>query len=141
MTKPQIWVAAFLLLFIVLFMLARLTKEDEAPMKDFSGMNDSPMGQQSSEELTGERLVMTFGCVNCHGSNLAGTNMGPALKGLKQYWSNRDDLINYLRNPNSYMDSDRFQSYRAKYSNGIMPSYGNKDVKDLGKIADYLLSQ
>jgi cytochrome c553 len=140
MTKPQIWVAAFLLLFIILFMIGRLTKEEET-MKDFSGMNNSAMGQQSNEEMTGETLVMSFGCVNCHGGNLAGSNMAPSLKGLKQYWSSRDDLINYLRNPNSFMDSDRFKKYRAEYPNGIMPSYGNKDVKDLGKIADYLLTQ
>lgn len=141
MTKPQIWVAAFLILFIVLFMIGRITKEDEAPMKDFSGMNNSPMGQQSNEELTGEKLVMSFGCVNCHGSDLAGSNSGPSLRGLKQYWSSRDDLINYLRNPNSFMDSDRFKSYRVRYQNGMMPSFSNKDVKDLGKIADYLLTQ
>jgi len=140
MTKPQIWVAAFLLLFIVLFMIGRLTKEEET-MKDFSGVNNSQMGQQSNEELSGEKLVMSFGCVNCHGGNLAGSNMAPSLKGLKQFWSSRDDLINYLRNPNSFMDSDRFKGYRAKYPNGIMPSYGNKDIKDLGKIADYLLTQ
>jgi cytochrome c2 len=140
MTKPQIWVAAFLLLFIVLFMIGRLTKEEET-MKDFSGMNDSPMGQQSSEELTGDRLIESFGCINCHGSNLAGTNMGPSLKGLKEFWSSRDNLINYLRNPNSFMDKDRFREYKVKYPNGIMPSYGNKDVKDLGKIVDYLLTQ
>ena len=140
MTKPQIWVAVFLLLFIVLFMIGRLTKEEET-MKDFSGMNDSPMGQQSSSELTGDKLIESFGCINCHGSNLAGTNMGPSLKGLKQFWSNRDNLINYLRNPNSFMDKDRFKEYKVKYPNGIMPSYGNKDVKDLGKIVDYLLTQ
>ena len=140
MTKPQIWVAVFLVLFIVLFMIGRLTKEEET-MKDFSGMNDSPMGQQSSSELTGDKLIESFGCINCHGSNLAGTNMGPSLKGLKQFWSSRDNLINYLRNPNSFMDKDRFKEYKVKYPNGIMPSYGNKDVKDLGKIVDYLLTQ
>lgn len=140
MTKPQIWVAAFLLLFIVLFMIGRLTKEEET-MKDFSGMNNTPMGQQSSSDLTGDKLIQTFGCINCHGSNLAGTNMGPSLKGLKQFWSSRDNLINYLRNPNSFMDKDRFKEYKVKYPNGIMPSYGNKDVKDLGKIVDYLLTQ
>jgi cytochrome c2 len=139
MTKPQIWVAAFLLLFIILFMIGRLTKEDE-PMKDFSGMNSSPMGEQTSAELSGDKLIQSFGCTNCHGADLAGTNMGPSLKGLKEFWSSRDNLINYLRNPNSFMDSDRFKEYKAKYPNGIMPSYGNKDVKDLGKIADYLLT-
>ena len=139
MTKPQIWVAAFLLLFIVLFMIGRLTKEDE-PMKDFSGMKNSPMSEQTSAELTGDKLIQSFGCTNCHGADLAGTNMGPSLKGLKEFWSSRDNLINYLRNPNSFMDSDRFKGYKAKYPNGIMPSYGNKDVKDLGKIADFLLT-
>ncbi len=139
MTKPQIWVAAFLLLFIILFMLGRLTKKEE-PVKDFSGMG-SMMGEQSTAELTGDKLVQSFGCVNCHGTDLAGTNMAPSLKGIKQYWTSRDNLINYLRNPNSFMDSDRFKAYREKYPGGIMPSYGNKDVKDLGKIADYLLSQ
>ncbi len=141
MTKPQIWVAAFLLLFVILFMLNRLTKEEEAPMKDFSGMNDSPMGPQTNDEITGEKLVMTFGCVNCHGADLAGTSMGPSLKSIKEFWSSRDNLINYLRNPNSFMDSDRFKSFRVKYPNQIMPGFGNKDVKDLGKIADYLLAQ
>lgn len=139
MTKPQIWVAAFLLLFIILFMIGRLTKKEE-PMRDFSGMG-SQMSEQSTSELSGDKLVQSFGCVNCHGADLAGTNMAPSLKGVKQFWSSRDNLINYLRNPNSFMDSDRFKAYKEKYPGGIMPSYGNKDVKDLGKIADYLLSQ
>ena len=140
MTKPQIWVAVFLLVFIVLFMIGRLTKEEEV-MKDLSGMNNSSMGEQTTSELTGDKLIQTFGCINCHGADLAGTNMGPSLKGIKEFWSSRDNLINYLRNPNSFMDKDRFKEYKVKYPNGIMPSYGNKDVKDLGKIADYLLTQ
>ncbi len=140
MTKPQIWVAAFLFLFIVLFLLGRLNKEEE-PMKDFSNMNNTPMGEQTNTELTGDKLIQTFGCTNCHGADLAGTNMAPTLLGIREFWSSRDNLINYLRNPNSFMDKDRFKEYRAKYKNGIMPAYGNKDVKDLGKIADYLLSK
>lgn len=140
MTKPQIWVAVFLLLFIVLFLLGRITQKEE-PIKDFSGMNNQSMGEQNTTELSGDKLVQSFGCINCHGADLAGTNMGPSLKGIKQYWSNRDNLINYLRNPNSFMDKDRFREYKQRFPNGIMPSYGNKDVKDLGKIADYLLEQ
>ena len=140
MTKPQIWVATFLFLFIILFMIGRLTREEE-PARDLSGMNNSPMGDQTNAELTGDKLIISFGCTNCHGADIAGTNTAPSLKGLKQFWGSRDALINYLRNPNSFMDSDRFKGYRAKYPNGIMPSFGNKNVKDLGKIADYLLMQ
>lgn len=140
MTKPQIWVAAFLFLFIALFLVGRLTKKEEA-MNDFSGMNNTPMGEQTTSEVTGDKLIQNFGCTNCHGADLAGTNIAPSLKGIKKFWSSRDNLINYLRNPNSYMDKERFKAYKEKYPNGIMPSYGNKDVKDLGRIADYLLTQ
>ena len=110
-------------------------------MRDLSGMNNSPMGEQTNAELTGDKLIMSFGCVNCHGADLAGYKYGSFIKRIKTILGSRDDLINYLRNPNSFMDSDRFKEYRAKYPNGIMPSFGNKDVKDLGKIADYLLTQ
>jgi mono/diheme cytochrome c family protein len=139
MTKPQIWVAAFLGLFLLLFVLQRAVKKDEPVTNPGMG----PMMQEqttSSKELSDEELFGSFGCVNCHGADLAGTKLGPPLKNLKQFWG-RDNLINYLRNPNSFMSSDRFKEYRKQYTNQMMPSFGNKNVKDLGKIADYLLTQ
>lgn len=139
MTKPQIWVATFLFLFIVLFLIQKATKINE-PGKDFSQMGTSMMQQESNENLSGQQLMNNFGCLNCHGANLEGTPMGPALVNLKELWT-RDNLINYLRNPNSFMSQKRFQEYREKYPNMLMPAFGNKDVKDLGKIADYLLSK
>lgn len=137
MTKPQIWVAAFLGLFILLFLLQRATKKEEAhnPMM---GMNTNPQSNMASENVPAKDLIARIGCYNCHGSDLAGTAKGPGLVGLKEHWS-RDQLINYLRNPNSFMSGDRFKDYKAKYPNVIMPSYNNVDVKDLGKIAEYLL--
>ena len=35
MTKPQIWITAILILFIALFLLARLTKKDEVHQRSF----------------------------------------------------------------------------------------------------------
>lgn len=137
MTKPQIWVTVVLVLFLGLFMLARLTKE-EAVHRDLSTTGNMPVTEEPLGELTGMQLMSNFGCLNCHGAHLEGTPMGPKLSGLSDFW-NRDRLINYLRNPNSFMDSDRFKEYKKKYPNMIMPAYGNKDVKDLGKIVDYLL--
>lgn len=139
MTKTQIWVAAFLALFIVLFMLSRLTKEDENG-NEKTVENPVPQSNMSSESLSGEQLMSRLGCLNCHGTNLQGTQMAPALADLSEYWS-RDKLVNYLRNPSSYMDSDRFKEYREKYPGTIMPPFNNVDVKDLGKIADYLLTK
>jgi hypothetical protein len=63
---------------------------------------------------------------------------GPSLIGLGEYYS-RKDLIAYLRNPKSFMDSERLKIYREQFPGIIMPNYSNKDVKDLGKIADFLL--
>ncbi|HEY7751128.1 MAG TPA: cytochrome c [Ignavibacteriaceae bacterium] len=137
MTKPQIWVTVFLALFILLFMIGRLTKEEE-PVKKLSNQMNNP-SVETSGELTGEQLFSNFGCVNCHGVNLAGTPLAPPLRNLTEHWG-RDNLISYLRNPTSFMDSDRFKEFRKKYPGQIMPSYNNKDVKELGKIADYLLT-
>jgi len=55
MTKPQIWVAAFLLLFIALFILGRVTQKDESE-QDFSTMNSQQMSEQTSEQVTGKNL-------------------------------------------------------------------------------------
>jgi len=138
MTKPQIWVSAFLAVFILLFILGRLTKKEEAP-RDLSSQMNKQMTEEITEELTAEQLINNFGCTNCHGSNLAGTALAPELKNLSQYWG-KESLLSYLRNPNNYMDEDRFKDYRKKYPGQIMPSFGEKNIKDLGKIVDYILA-
>ena len=139
MTKPQIWVAAFLAAFILLFILQKATKKEEAPTRDLSSQMNNQMTEESTTELSGQQLIINFGCTNCHGSDLAGTKMAPALINLSQYWG-KESLLNYLRNPNDFMDKPRFKEYREKYPSQLMPSYGNKDIKDLGKIVDYLLT-
>ena len=133
MTKPQIWIASFLALFIILFLLQKLTEEKETPQK-----SNIVMKQQPQKEETPEELIASLGCITCHRADLTGTNNGPSLKNIKQYWS-RKNLINYLRNPAANMSGDRFDEYKKKFPNFLMPSFGNIDVKKLGKIADYLL--
>jgi len=137
MTKPQIWVASFLVLFILLFIIGRITKEEET-FKPISTENFN--SQTSTEELTAEELIANFGCTTCHGLDLNGTRQGPALKDISQKFG-RGELIAYLRNPNSFTGSERFQKYREQFPGVIMPNYGNKDVKDLGRITDYLLER
>jgi hypothetical protein len=139
MTKPQIWVSAFLVLFILLFILGRLTKKEEAPPRDLSTTMSNQTTEESTTELSAEQLIKNFGCVNCHGNDLAGTQMAPALINLSEHWG-KESLLNYLRNPNDFMNEARFQEYKQKYPNQIMPPYGNKNIKDLGKIVDYLLA-
>jgi len=139
MTKPQIWVAAFLVLFILLFLLQRATNE---PGRKTTGpINNPASGEMSgNENMSPAALIDKLGCRNCHGQDLAGTKMAPSLHSLKQYWS-KDQLTNYLRNPSSFMDSDRFQQYKQQYPNMVMPSFNNINVQELGRIAEYLLIQ
>lgn len=133
MTNAQKWVAGFLLLFLTLFFLNQITK-------DRNDNNDAGyMSSSASVEKTGKELFVSVGCSDCHGTDLKGTKMAPSLYSAKDYWS-RDNLINYLRNPLSYSGDERFENYKKQYPNKIMPSFSQVDVKDLGKIADYILS-
>lgn len=136
MTNAQKWLAAFLGLFIILFVLGRITKPKE---ETAVATTYTEKTMQSNEEKDGLTLIRENGCTSCHGQNLEGSNIAPALVQINKYW-NRDNLINYLRNPSSY-SNDRLKQYRLKYKNIVMPSFNNLDIKDLGKIADYLLTR
>ena len=133
MTNAQKWIAVFLGLFLILFLLERITKEEEP----VTHLAMEQMSQQSGTD--GLVLIKQSNCFSCHGSDLNGTSLGPALANIKQFWT-RDALINYLHNPLSYKGDARFNNYRAKYKNSVMPSYEKINVEGLGKIADYLLS-
>lgn len=135
MTNAQKWLAAFLGVFLLLFIIGRITKKEESNISQMPGQ----MSQQQSNDADGLTLIKQNGCTSCHGAELNGSVSAPALINIKQYWT-RDKLINYLRNPSSYSGDSRFNDYRQKY-NSIMPSFDNIDVKGLGKIADYLLTR
>jgi cytochrome c553 len=138
MTKSQIWVASFLVIFFILFIIGQITKEDEAQLNTPPG-NPMPQSNIASDEISAPDLITRLGCRSCHGGELQGTRMGPALTGLSANWT-RDELLNYLRNPNSFMEKARFKKFREEYPGIMMPSFGNVEVKDLGKISDYLLT-
>jgi cytochrome c551/c552 len=139
MTKPQIWIAAFLFIFLLLFAIGRMTQQDEMPHHPGSG-SITPQTDMSASDTDAASLIGRLGCITCHGVDLNGTQMGPPLQNISQNWK-RDDLINYLRNPNSYMSTERFKAYQEKYPNVIMPPFNHVDVKELGRIADYLLQR
>jgi len=141
MTKTQIWSAIFLGVFVLLFFLQKLvgTEYSNSPGMMGMGMPQTQANEtMAASDASGEELVQQFNCNSCHGTTLNGTTMAPSLVGLASYYD-RDKLINYLRNPNAYLDQERFVTYKNKFKNIVMPAYGNKDVKELGKIADYLL--
>ncbi len=144
MTKAQIWVAGFLGAFVLLFLLQSFTTDPNIGYgasynpQESTGDTMNQGGTMDAQELSGLDLINDWGCKTCHGGNLEGTTMAPALANLSSFYD-RDKLINYLRNPNSFMDQDRFKKYKEKYRGIIMPSYGQHSVKQIGKVADYLL--
>ncbi|KAF0150904.1 MAG: hypothetical protein FD143_2413 [Ignavibacteria bacterium] len=139
MTNAQKWMAAFLGLFLILFFLGTITKKDDV-IETLSPQMMQQSQQNTSQHTDGFTLIKQSGCITCHGSNLQGSKMAPALTGLSEYWT-REKLINYLRNPSSFGTDERFVEYKEKYKNVIMPSYNNIDVKDLGRMADYMLTK
>lgn len=142
MTKSQIWVAAFIGVFGILFLIQQMTK-DKGSYTAGSSYEETTTGMNQSNsggEPDAKALIATLGCMNCHGGNLEGTQMGPALVNMKEYY-NKETLIAYLRNPEGNMSAARFNDYKKKYPGGLMPGFGNRDVKELGKIADYLLER
>lgn len=138
MTKTLVWILVFLGAFAALFFLQHLTKDDGTSSADSGYAETSDSSGVAG--VGGSELMSQFGCLNCHGNDLAGTPAAPPLTGLGKYYD-REGLITYLRNPDKNKTGARFDEYKTKYASGIMPAYGNKDLKDLGKIADYLLSK
>lgn len=135
MTNAQKWIAAFLGVFFDTFILSKVTQKEEEFFEE--GENYGTTNQEPVK-VDGLTLINRTGCTNCHGVDLKGTKLGPNLYGAKEFWT-RDNLLNYLRNPQSYNGDERFEAYKKEFKT-IMPSYSNIDVKDLGIMADYILS-
>lgn len=144
MTNAQKWVAAFLGVFILLFVLAKVVEQDDTEIphdvENYVQQEQTTENPSQVQEASGLTLIKQNGCTACHGQDLTGNgNLGPSLYNAKDHWT-RDELINYLRNPADYSNDPRFDEYQDRFKNIMMPSFDNLDVKDLGLIADYILS-
>ncbi|HPN36788.1 MAG TPA: cytochrome c [Melioribacteraceae bacterium] len=134
MTNAQKWIMTVLLLFVVLSIITWVTYDNEPNTADNYSQTENNNSNVDNEGLV---LATKIGCANCHGSDLKGSGLAPSLVEVKKYW-NRDELINYLRNPSSFGNNERITEYKEKYRS-VMPAYNNIDVKELGKIADYII--
>lgn len=81
MTNAQKWVAGFLLLFVIFFVLGKITEDDGTTSNTEQYMEEQ---QQEESEFTGGNqdgltLIQNNGCTSCHGNDLKGTNLAPTL--------------------------------------------------------------
>ncbi len=131
MTNAQKWIALFLGLFIILLIITYATEPKEEGQFDEAAMQTA---------LTGEQIYADLNCASCHGGDLQGTNQAPALLNLGKNWT-KTELINYLRNPESFGSDERIKKFKEQFGNSFMPDFDGVETKRLGILAEYLLSK
>jgi hypothetical protein len=63
----------------------------------------------------GAALFREQNCIQCHGEDASGTNLGPTLHGKKVYWT-REKLAAYLADPPSVIERDeRLKTQKQNY--------------------------
>lgn len=122
MNKTIIYSTITVIILIIIFIVIRFT--------DLTG----------NKTANPEDLYTTWGCATCHGTNLEGTEKGPKLTGLSEYWS-KEELVTYMKNTAAYMDNKRMTQFQSQYKQYIMPSYDTLNVKELHVLVDYLIKQ
>jgi cytochrome c553 len=88
---------------------------------------------------TPEALYADLGCAKCHGANREGQRSGPPLIGLADHWQ-EESLLEYLRSPKTFVQSNPRLSYLDEQYPIAMPAYGTTDEEDLRKLADFILN-
>lgn len=86
----------------------------------------------------GAALFRQQNCIQCHGEDGSGTNLGPTLHGKKQYWT-REKIAAYLANPPATIHGDaRLEEQAKKYMLPMIPFL--LSLEQRLALADYVLS-
>lgn len=86
-------------------------------------------------------LFQRGNCHTCHGPELKGTQLGPALGDLTVHW-NHDSLVGYLNDPQGVADRDpRLRERRGIYMMRMPPAaQAGLSKEDVAALATWLLS-
>lgn len=94
-------------------------------------------GGDSKKPIDGAKIFSLY-CKTCHKVDAGGGPLGPPLRNLADNWDS-DQLRRYVRNPNSFADTDpRLRSLKMSFRLP-MPATNVKD-EHLGLLVDYLLT-
>ncbi|NOX66326.1 MAG: cytochrome c [Chlorobi bacterium] len=135
MTNAQKWVSIFLVLFVILLALSKLTSRNEDETTNSSDKYNSTQTEQMSQA---EILISNNKCMDCHGQNLDGSASGPSLAKVGQNWT-KEDLLTFLKNPPAFSDDPRIQQYKGKYRKS-MPAVDKMNDNELNILADHLMN-
>ncbi len=143
MTNAQKWVTAFLVLFILLLVLSKMTNRQESetdlPASDMVTTENIESGAEQSSEIYVGDLLANNRCFTCHGNDLNGTGMGPSLANVSDNWK-KVNLISYFQNPKAFLSNPRMAILKEKY-NRDMPAQERMTQEELEALADYLLTR
>ena len=136
MTNAQKWVTVFLILFVLLLALSKLTNKDEKSSSE-ANYSEENVNPNETVQINAEKLISQNKCLTCHGRDLGGSGMGPSLTNLSDNWE-KDALINYLKDPSSFLNIARMAVLREKYGSD-MPAVKNLSNDEISAIAEFLL--
>ena len=141
MTNAQKWVSAFLVLFILLLALSKITNREESDTEEYETVSTDNYESETNEspEIYVGDILANNRCYTCHGNNLNGTGMGPSLANVNANWK-KEDLVNYFKNPSAFMNIPRMAKLKENY-NSVMPAQPGLSQEELEALADYLLSK
>lgn len=137
MTNAQKWVSVFLVLFVLLLVLSRLTKKEDQESDSYYG--EESVSTSESQEINAENLLANNRCYVCHGNDLNGSGMGPSLANVNANWK-ATNLVSYLENPKAFLSNPRMAALKDKY-NREMPAVDHLTQEELNAIAEYLLAK
>ena len=143
MTNAQKWVTAFLVLFILLLVLSKMTNRQESetdlPASDMVTTENIESGAEQSSDIYVGDLLANNRCFTCHGKDLNGTGMGPSLANVSDNWK-KVNLISYFQNPKAFLSNPRMAILKEKY-NRDMPAQERMSLEELDALAEYLLTR
>lgn len=137
MTNAQKWVSVFLVLFVLLLALSKLTESEEQTSDSY--YNEEIVSSSEPKELNVENLLANNKCYVCHGRDLNGSGMGPSLANLSANWK-ADNLVSYLENPKAFLNNPRMAVLKDKFGTE-MPAVKGLSSEELKALAEYLIAK
>jgi cytochrome c2 len=86
-----------------------------------------------------EALYVDLGCAKCHGDDRQGQRSGPPLVKIEDHWD-EESLLEYLKSPKSFVESNPRLSYLDEQYPIAMPGYASTSEEDLQKLAQLILN-
>jgi cytochrome c2 len=119
--------------------------EDEAA-EPAEGQEDAASGEEMGEAAAGAasagaamQIYKANNCAMCHGKDMGGNKMGPALTGLGANWD-AGGLTAYLKNPEDRSVNEEHLAKLDEEYSLTMPAFEGSD-EDLKVMVEYLLSK